>query len=234
MSDISPKIFFHEGDLPSGFTASLDAGSAVAIDSEATGLHLQRDRLCLVQVATADKQCHLVRIAKNNEGAGIISGNSRVDGMTKRPQELTTLLMAKHVTKIFHFARFDVARFWASYAVMTAPVFCTKIASHLARTYAPRHGLNDLCKEILGVNMNKQEQSSDWGRDTLTDTQMAYAAADVIYLHELAAALEAQLKRENRWMLAEACFGFLPIRSMLDAEGWNELDVFAHKMHPSS
>ena len=217
------KYHLHEGDLPEGFVDSLAPGSSIAIDTEATGLHLRRDRLCLVQLATASGECHMVRVVSPHK-------KESPDSPAARPKELIKLLTARDHTKIFHFARFDIARLWASFGIMTGPVFCTKVASHLARTYSPNHGLGDLCGELLDVVLDKSQQSTDWGRPDLSSEQLAYAIYDVIYLHALAEKLELMLKREGRWPLAEGCFGFLPIRALLDAEGWDGRDVFAHKM----
>ena len=198
----------HQGDLP----AELDLGSVVAVDSETLGLNTHRDRLCVVQLSAGDGDAHMVQLAKGEYAA----------------PRLKKLLADPNVLKIFHFARFDVAAFMKWLGVGTTPVFCTKIASKLTRTYTDRHGLKDLTRELLGVDLSKQQQSSDWGAETLTEAQLEYAAADVLYLHELKSRLEILLERENRTTLAKACFDFLPARAALDLAGWPETDIFAH------
>lgn len=201
-------IRLHRGDLP-----SLDAyGDHVAIDTEAMGLHPHRDRLCVVQLSPGDGSADVVQIAK---------------GQTSAPN-LETLLADPARTKIFHFARFDVALLFKSFGVMTTPVFCTKIASRLTRTYTDQHGLKSISKELLGVDMSKQQQSSDWGAENLTEAQQAYAASDVLHLHALKDKLDMMLDREERRELAEASFGFLPTRAKLDLLGWGDSDIFAH------
>jgi len=204
----SPEINLHQGDLPKG----LDLGTAVAIDSETMGLDLARDRLCLLQLSAGDGVCHLVQFAQGDYAA----------------PNLKKLLGDPGVTKIFHFARFDVAAIKRYLGVDCAPVYCTKIASKLVRTYTDRHGLKDLCRELLGVEISKQQQSSDWGAAELSPEQLAYAAADVLYLHDLRAKLDVMLAREGRDQLAKACFDFLPARAALDIAGWNDFDIFAH------
>jgi ribonuclease D len=184
----------------------------VAIDTETLGLQPHRDRLCLVQLSKGDGTADLVQIAR---------------GQTRAPN-LERLLADRNVTKLFHFARFDLAALYNTLGVMPEPVFCTKIASRLVRTYTDRHGLKDLTKELLGIDLSKQQQSSDWGAQDLTDAQMAYAASDVLYLHALKEKLEALLKREERDDLASACFAFLPARAKLDLKGWPEVDILAH------
>lgn len=201
-------IRLHKGDLPDG----ADFGPVVAIDTETLGLQPHRDRLCLVQLSKGDGTADLVQIAR---------------GQTRAPN-LERLLGDRAVTKLFHFARFDLAALYNAFGVMPEPVFCTKIASRLVRTYTDRHGLKDLTKELLGIDLSKQQQSSDWGADDLTDAQMAYAASDVLYLHALKEKLEALLKREERDDLANACFAFLPARAKLDLKGWPEVDILAH------
>lgn len=201
-------IRLHRGDLPAG----ADFGSVVAIDTETLGLEPHRDRLCLVQLSKGDGSADLVQIAR---------------GQTRAPN-LERLLGDAKVTKLFHFARFDLAALYKTFGVMPEPVFCTKIASRLVRTYTDRHGLKDLTKELLGIDLSKQQQSSDWGADELTDAQMAYAASDVLYLHALKDKLEVLLKREERDDLASACFAFLPTRAKLDLRGWPEVDILAH------
>ncbi|QEL23576.1 ribonuclease D [Bosea sp. F3-2] len=201
-------IRFHRGDLPDGY----EAGSSVAIDTETLGLNPHRDRLCVVQLSRGDGTADVVQILKDGE----------------RPKNLIRLLEDPAVLKLFHFARFDVAVLRHAFGVVTAPVYCTKIASKLTRTYTDRHGLKDLVRELLGIELSKQQQSSDWGADTLSEAQLAYAASDVLHLHALHAKLEAMLAREGRSHLAQACFQFLPYRAELDLAGWAETDIFAH------
>ena len=201
-------IHLHKGDLP----AKVELGSVVAVDTETLGLSLVRDALCLVQLSSGDGDAHLVQLDRKSYDA----------------PNLKALLADKDVLKIFHFARFDLAMLQRSLGVITSPVFCTKIASRLTRTYTDRHGLKDLCKELLDIDMSKQQQSSDWGADELTDAQRAYAASDVLYLHQLMAALEHRLEREGRTQLAKSCFAFLPTRAILDLAGWEDEDIFAH------
>lgn len=198
----------HQGDLP----ADLDLGPVVAIDSETMGLNPHRDRLCVVQLSAGDGDAHLVQLAKGAYAA----------------PNLKKLLTDPETLKIFHFARFDVAAFMHWLGVATTPIYCTKIASRLSRTYTDRHGLKDLTRELIGVDMSKQQQSSDWGADTLTKAQIDYAASDVLYLHQLKEKLDVMLARENRTGLADACFGFLPARAALDLAGWDEVDILAH------
>lgn len=202
------KIHLHQGDLPK----SLKLGKAVAIDTEAMGLNNQRDRLCLVQLSAGDGQAHLVQIAP---------------GKVNAPQ-LKALLVDPKVTKLFHFARFDVAILQHNLKIDITNVYCTKIASRLCRTYTDKHNLAALCRELLGVELNKQQQSSDWGQPKLTKEQMVYAADDVLYLHRLRDQLDEMLAREGRTALAQSCFDFLPVRARLDTEGWPEIDIFAH------
>lgn len=198
----------YANDLPDGW----DPGPAVAVDTETLGLNPHRDRLCLVQISRGDGTADLVKIAA---------------GATRAPN-LERVLADPSVTKIFHFARFDVATLYKAFGVMPGPVYCTKIASRLVRTYTDRHGLKDLVRELLGVDLSKQQQSSDWGADELSDAQLAYAASDVLYLHALRTKLDALLAREGRTHLAQACFDFLPARAELDLAGWPETDIFAH------
>jgi ribonuclease D len=198
----------HRGDLPDGLTFS----GAVAIDTETLGLNPHRDRLCLVQLSSGDGTAELVQI---------------LPGQTRAPN-LEALLRDRSVQKLFHFARFDVAVLFKAFNVMPEPVFCTKIASRLVRTYTDRHGLKDLVRELLAIDISKQQQSSDWGADTLTEAQLAYAASDVLYLHQLKDKLEALLAREGRTALADACFAFLPIRAALDLTGFADQDIFSH------
>lgn len=201
-------VRLHRGDLPdlTRYTG------AVAIDTETMGLNPHRDRLCVVQLSPGDGSADVVQIPK---------------GHTDAPN-LKALLANPAITKIFHFARFDVAVLYQSFGVMTGPIYCTKIASRLTRTYTDRHGLKDLVREVLNVDLSKQQQSSDWGSDSLTEPQLAYAASDVLHLHGLRERLDAMLVREGRTQLAKACFGFLPTRALLDLQGWQEEDIFAH------
>ena len=198
----------YRGDLPEG----LDLGTAVAVDTEAMGLNPHRDRLCLVQLSAGDGDAHLVQFKP---------------GAYTAPR-LRDLLADPGVTKLFHFARFDLAMIYHYLGVMALPVYCTKIASRLARTFTDRHGLRDLCKDLLNTELSKQQQSSDWGAETLTEEQLRYAASDVLHLHALRGRLDTMLAREGRERLARACFEFLPHRVMLDLDGWAEQDIFAH------
>ena len=202
------KIKLHKGDLPSG----LDLGRSVAVDTETLGLNPGRDRLCLVQLSSGDGSAHLVQLARDRYDA----------------PNLKRLLADPNVLKLYHFARFDLATLRRYLGVMSAPVYCTRTASKLARTYTDKHGLKDLVKELLDIDLSKQQQSSDWGAENLTEQQLAYAANDVAFLHRLKDALDAMLKREGRMALAEACFSFLPARADLDLAGWAEGDIFAH------
>ncbi len=201
-------VRLHKGDLPAG----LKFGPVVAIDTETLGLNPNRDRLCLVQLSSGDGDAELVQIAR---------GQSRAPNLERLFSDQNTL-------KLFHFARFDLGILAKTFGFVPAPVYCTKIASRLIRTYTDRHGLKDLVREVLGVEISKQQQSSDWGAETLTDAQLAYAASDVLYLHQLKARLDAMLAREGREALAAACFEFLPARAELDLAGWPEIDIFAH------
>ncbi|MCX7360570.1 MAG: ribonuclease H-like domain-containing protein [Alphaproteobacteria bacterium] len=198
----------YRGDLP----ADLSFGPVVAIDTETMGLNPHRDRLCLVQLSSGDGNAHLVQMPR---------------GPHKAPR-LAALLADPQVLKLFHFGRFDIAVLEHALGVRCEPVYCTKIAARLTRTFTDRFGLKDLCKELLEVDLSKQQQTSDWGAETLTDQQLAYAASDVRYLHELKAKLDVLLAREGRTELAEAAFRFLPTRARLDVAGWPELDIFAH------
>ena len=200
--------FLHKGDLP----GDLDLGPVVAIDSETMGLRLRRDPLCVVQLSSGDGHAHLVQL----------------DRTTYDAPNLKRLLTDPKVLKLFHFGRFDIAMFLLHLGVLTAPVYCTKIASKLARTYTDRHGLNDVTRELLQVELSKVQQSSDWGAETLSTDQMAYAASDVLHLHALRERLNAMLEREGRMDLAKACFDFLPHRAALDLAGWEDNDIFAH------
>ena len=201
--------YLHKGDLPDGV---LTDAEAVAIDSETMGLALGRDPLCVVQLSDGKGDAHLVQL----------------DRATYDAPNLKRLLTNPKVVKIFHFGRFDIAMFHLHLGVVTAPVYCTKIASKLARTYTDRHGLKDVTKELIGGDMSKAQQSSDWGAATLSPEQQAYAASDVLHLHALRTKLDAMLVREGRDGLARACFEFLPHRALLDVRGWEEVDIFAH------
>lgn len=202
-------IHLYHRDLPDG----LDLGPVVAIDTETMGLDPRRDRLCLVQMSGGDGDAHLVQIAQ---------------GQTEAPN-LTRMLADPAVLKLFHFARFDIAALERAFGVSTAPVWCTKVASKLVRTFTDRHGLKYLLNDLVGVDVSKQQQTSDWGAEVLTQAQLDYAASDVLHLHPLKAALEARLAREGRSALAQACFDFLPTRARLDLLGWaDERDIFHH------
>lgn len=201
------SIILHQGDIP----ADLDFGASVAVDTETMGLSLVRDRLCVVQLSAGDGTAHLVKL----------------DRACDCPN-LKRLMADPAVLKIFHFARFDVAMMKRSLDVDVGPLYCTKIASKLCRTNTDRHGLKDLCMTLLGVEISKEQQTSDWGAETLTEQQQAYAAQDVLYLHRLKDVLEGLLAREGRSALAQECFRFLPARAALDLAGWDEVDIFAH------
>jgi len=201
--------FLHQGDLPDGVLAN---AAAVAVDSETMGLRLGRDPLCVVQLSDGGGDAHLVQL----------------DRSTYHAPNLKRLLTDPAVTKIFHFGRFDIAMFYLHLKVVTTPVYCTKIASKLARTYTDRHGLKDLTRELIGVDLSKAQQSSDWGAAKLSDEQVAYAASDVLHLHALRARLDEMLAREGRAAYARACFEFLPHRAVLDVAGWEDVDIFAH------
>jgi ribonuclease D len=200
--------WLHQGDLPDG----IDWGRTVAVDTEAMGLNPHRDRLCLVQLSPGDGNAHLVQFTPGEYGA----------------PNLRRLLADPCVTKLFHFARFDLAVLYRYLGIMAVPVYCTKIASRLARTFSDRHGLRDLCKDLLNIDLSKQQQSSDWGAPDLSDEQLRYAASDVLHLHALRARLDAMLEREGREALARAAFDFVPHRALLDLGGWGEQDIFAH------
>jgi ribonuclease D len=205
---VSPVIKLHRNDLPAG----LAFGGSVAIDTETMGLRPHRDRLCVVQLSAGDGNAHLVQL----------------DDKDRSAPNLKALLADPAVLKIFHFARFDVAVLAHHLGVVAEPVYCTKIASKLARTYTDRHGLKDLCSEMLGVELSKQQQSSDWGAEKLTDQQRHYAACDVLHLHALKAKLDAMLEREGRQAYAQACFRFIATRARLDLAGFDDVDIFAH------
>lgn len=200
--------WLHRGDLP----PEIDFGDSVAVDTEAMGLHPHRDRLCLVQLSAGDGNAHLVQFAP---------------GCYDAPN-LKRLLADPKVLKLFHFARFDIAILFHYLRVMPQPLYCTKIASRLVRTFTDKHGLRDLCKDLIGVDLKKEQQSSDWGAATLTDEQLRYATSDVLHLHALRSRLDEMLARERRTDLARSCFEFLPSRALLDLAGWAEQDIFAH------
>ena len=202
------SVKLYRGDLPADF----DPGTSVAIDTETLGLKPHRDRLCVVQISTGDGNAVLIQI----------------DNKPNQAPRLKALLENPAVLKIFHFARFDIAVLKHHLGADTSPIYCTKIASRLTRTYTDRHGLKDILKELLGIEANKQQQSSDWGAHVLSEAQKQYAAQDVLYLHEMKSRLDQMLERENRTALAKACFDFLPSRAALDLLGWSEEDVFAH------
>jgi ribonuclease D len=202
------RIKLHKGDLPNG----LSLGPTIAVDTETLGLNPARDRLCLVQLSAGDGAAHLVQFSRGSYDA----------------PNLKRLLTDGNVLKLFHFARFDLATIRRYLGVTAAPVYCTRTASKLARTYTDKHGLKDLVKELLDVDLSKQQQSSDWGAETLSEQQLAYAANDVAYLHRLKDSLDTMLKREGRMELAQACFDFLPARAELDLAGWGNEDIFAH------
>ena len=204
----SVQIHLHHDDLPDG----LDFGDAVAVDTETMGLELVRDRLCLIQLSAGDGVCHLVQFRDRAYDA----------------PRLTALLEDAAVTKLFHFARFDLAVLRRDLGVLCQPVYCTKIASRLTRTFTDKHSLKDLCRDLLGIDISKQMQLSDWGTAALSDEQLRYAATDVLHLHRLREVLDDMLAREGRGDLAEACFSFLPTRAALDLAGWSDVDIFAH------
>jgi ribonuclease D len=198
----------YQGDLPD----DLDLGSFIAIDCETMGLNPHRDRLCVVQLSNGDGNAHLVQVAKNQKTA----------------PNLCRLLEDPEVLKLFHFGRFDVAALYHAFGALTAPVYCTKIASRLIRTYTDRHGLKNILQEFLEIDISKQQQSSDWGAKKLSKAQIDYAASDVLYLNKLREALNERLTREGRMEIAQSCFDFLPTRAMLDLAGWSDTDIFAH------
>ena len=198
----------YQNDLPDG----LDLGPVVAIDCETMGLNPHRDRLCVIQMSGGDGDAHIVQVAR---------------GQTQAPN-LARMLENPDVLKLFHFGRFDIAAMYNAFGALAAPVYCTKIASRLVRTYTDRHGLKNLTAELIGVDISKQQQMSDWGAEDLTGAQLDYAASDVLYLHRLREELDKRLAREGRSELAQSCFDFLPTRARLDLEGWPEIDIFAH------
>lgn len=198
----------YQNDLPD----DLDLGPIVAIDCETMGLNPHRDRLCLIQMSGGDGECHLVQVAK---------------GQTDAPN-LCRMLADPNVLKLFHFGRFDIAAMENAFGTLTAPVYCTKIASKLVRTFTDRHGLKTLLQDMVGVDISKHQQQSDWGAENLTEAQLNYAASDVLYLHQLKDAFDVMLAREGRTEMAQACFDFLPMRAKLDLAGWPETDIFSH------
>lgn len=203
------KIQYHQNDLPEG----LDLGNLVAIDTEAMGLHPHRDRLCLVQISAGDDVCHLVHFP---------------NPQFEQAHHLKRLLADPKITKLFHFARFDIMLMFHTFGVMATPIYCTKIASKLVRTFTDKHSLKDLCKDLLKIDISKQEQTSDWGAQELTQEQLKYAATDVLHLHALKEKLDALLVRENRVNLAKGCFDFLPYRAQLDLTAGEDHDIFLH------
>jgi len=205
------SVTLHRGDVPAG----IPWGGLVAVDTETMGLNPHRDRLCLVQLSAGDGTCHAVQIPAT-AGSRHVAPN------------LERLLSDPAVTKLFHFARFDLATLLLHLGIDCRPVYCTKTASRLARTFTDRHGLKDLCRDLLGIELSKQQQTSDWGAAELTQEQLRYAADDVLHLHKLKARLDEMLAREGRVALAQACFAFLPARAALDLAGWSEIDIFAH------
>ena len=198
----------YQNDLPD----DLKLGPVVAIDCETMGLNPHRDRLCVIQLSDGDGNAHIVQVAK---------------GQTEAPN-LCAMLEDPNTLKLFHFGRFDIAAMYNAFGALTVPVYCTKIASRLVRTYTDRHGLKNLTQELIGVDISKQQQMSDWGAKVLTEAQLDYAASDVLYLHRLREALNKRLEREDRMEMAQACFDFLPMRAKLDLAGWPETDIFAH------
>jgi ribonuclease D len=202
-------IHLHIGDLPDGITF----GKSIAVDTETLGLNPHRDRLCLVQISAGDGDAHLVKLGANDYDGAV---------------NLKALMASDQILKIFHFARFDVAVMAHYLGIKCAPIYCTKIAAKLTRTFTERNGLKDICRDLLGIELNKQQQTSDWGAATLSDEQMAYAASDVLHLHALKSKLDELLAREGRSLLAQECFDFLPARAELDLLGFEDPDIFAH------
>ena len=209
MKSKAKSIEIHQGDLPE----NISFGSSVAVDTETLGLKPNRDRLCLIQLSAGDGTCHLVQFPNADD---------------EKANNLKNLITDTKVTKIFHFARFDVAIIKKNLGIVCAPVYCTKIASRLVRTYTGSHGLKDITRELVGIDLNKEQQSSDWAVESLSTEQIEYAAADVLYLHEIKKKLDIMLIREDRDKLAEACFDFLPTRTDLDLAGWGDEDIFSH------
>ena len=203
------NIKFYKNDLP----LNVKFGDSIAIDTETMGLNINNDRLCLVQISDENGNCHIIQFLKNSYNA----------------PNLKKILNDKKILKIFHYARFDIAVIKKNLKVMCEPIYCTKIASKLARTFTDRHGLKDLCKDLLKIDINKNNQTSDWGNDTLTQSQIEYAANDVLYLHEIKNKLDKMIKREGKYEIAKSCFKFLPTRAEFDLIGWQEKDIFQHK-----
>lgn len=203
-------VHFHKNDLPDGMTFT----GSLAVDTETQGLSMVRDKLCLVQLSAGDGDAHIVQVNRD----------------TYDCPNLKAVLSDQSLEKIFHFARFDVAILKRDLDIDVTPIFCTKIASGLVRTYTDRHGLKDICRELLSVDLSKQQQSSDWASDALSEAQLNYAASDVLYLHQLKTILTARLFREKRFELAKACFDFLPARAQLDLNGWDDIDIFSHSL----
>ena len=199
----------YQNDLPDG----LDLGPVVAIDCETMGLNPHRDRLCLIQMSGGDGECHLVQVTQGQPDA----------------PNLTAMLENPDVLKLFHFGRFDIAALYHAFGALTAPVYCTKIASKLVRTFTDRHGLKTLLQDMLDIDISKHQQQSDWGAEHLTEAQLNYAASDVLYLHQLRSAFDTLLAREGRAEIAQACFDFLPTRAKLDLAGWPDIDIFSHR-----
>lgn len=206
---MSKKIHYHKGDLPD----NIEFGDSVAVDTETLGLNPLRDKLCLVQISFGNNEAHLVQVDRSNYNA----------------PNLVKLFADPKIVKIFHYARFDVAVIKQYLKVDCAPIYCTKIASKLVRTYTSYHGLKDLCRELIGTSLDKGQQSSDWGAETLSEAQQKYAASDVFYLHALKEKLDMMLEREGRSDIAQNCFDFMPTRAALDLLGWGEHDIFSHK-----
>ncbi len=200
--------YLYLDDIPK----NLKLGKIVAIDTETMGLNIKRDRLCLIQISSGNGDCHLIQVSKNK---------------TLAPN-LCKILSDPKILKLFHFGRFDIAVLFHHYGVLTAPVYCTKIASKLVRTFTERHGLKNILHDLLNIDISKQQQSSDWGNETLSESQLEYAASDVLYLHKAYEKLNIKLKRENRSEIAKACFDFLPYRASLDLLGWPDHDIFSH------
>jgi len=219
----------YQGDLPANITFSGD----IAVDTEAMGLNNKRDRLCVVQLSDGNGDAHLVQFASPRSSNEVLAQTPRSSSEAVAHKyydapNLCKILTDTKRTKIFHFARFDVAIMREYLGITVAPIYCTRTASRLARTYTDKHGYKDICKELLGVDISKQQQSSDWGKNDLSDEQVGYAASDVLHLHKLRDVLDGMLKREDRDVLAQACFDFIPHRSLLDLAGWENDDIFAH------
>lgn len=214
------KVILHANDLPD----DVDWGTTVAIDTETMGLQHHRDRLCLVQLSFGKDTCHLIQMSTSHAGSNPLGPLP----LLKAPN-LCRLLADEHILKIFHYGRFDIAALMQNLGILTTNVYCTKIASRLVRTFTGQHSLKDLCRDLLGVTLDKAEQTSDWGTEQLTEDQKRYAATDVLYLHALKERLDTLLARENKVALAQACFRFLPYRALLDLQTHEDFDIFAHK-----